>query len=146
MTAGLWLTGILVVSVGPLRADQVTPASPAPGAETCEAMSRQLFEAPPTPLAGRIKEPKGLHYVKPEYPDVPTGTVGSGVWVGEALIGPDGRVRTVSVLHDLKFTPPFPEFSKATSDAILKWRYAPTTVDGKAVPVCMTISVNIYWR
>jgi hypothetical protein len=28
----------------------------------------------------------------------------------------------------------------------LKWRYAPTTVDGQPVPLCMTATVNIYWR
>jgi hypothetical protein len=68
------------------------------------------------------------------------------VWVGEALIGPDGRVRKVSVLRDLKFEPAFPQFSNAITDAIREWRFAPTTVAGNAVPVCMTVSVNIHWK
>jgi hypothetical protein len=109
-------------------------------------VSRQLFGVPPTRAAGAVKEPKRLHYAKPDYPEVPAGTVGVGTWVGEALIGPDGQLRQVSVLRDLKFTPPFPQFSKAISDSILKWRYAPTTVDGRPVPLCMTVTVNIYWR
>jgi hypothetical protein len=90
--------------------------------------------------------PRRLHYVKPDYPDIPSGTVGSGIWVGEALIAPDGVVRKVWVLRDLKFMPLFPQFSKAIADSILKWRYAPTTIDGEQVPVCMTVTVDIHWR
>jgi hypothetical protein len=100
----------------------------------------------PVRPVGKIKPPKRLYAVKPEYPAIPAGSVGSGIWVGEAVLGADGRVRGVSVLQDLKFSPPFPAFSKAISDAVLQWRYTPTVVDGKAVPVCMTISVNIHWR
>jgi len=42
--------------------------------------------------------------------------------------------------------PPFPPSSAAISDAILQWRHAPTLLDGKAVPVCMAVTVNIHWR
>jgi hypothetical protein len=146
MTAASVLLAIILASGTPAQEEHAKAAPSTPDAEGCEALSRKLFGAPPASLAGPVKAPKRTRYVKPEYPEVPTGTVGSGIWLGEALIGPDGHVRTVSVLRDLKFTPSFPAFSKAISDAILQWRYAPTTVDGKAVPVCMTISVNIHWR
>ena len=68
------------------------------------------------------------------------------MWLGEALIDPEGRVRKVSVLRDLKFEPPFPAVSVAISEAILQWKYTPTIIDGNPVPVCMTVSVNIHWR
>ena len=142
----LALVGLLLAGRTPGQEKQRTSADSTPDVETCDALSRKLFGTPPTLLSGEVREPKRLRYVKPDYPEVPAGTVGSGIWLGEALIAPDGDVRTVSVLRDLKFTPPFPQFSKAIADSILEWRYAPTTVGGKAVPVCMTISVNIHWR
>ena len=109
-------------------------------------MSKELLGTLPSRPPGKVKPPRKVKNVKPRYPEVPSGTVGSGNWLGEAVIGPDGRVRGVSVLHDVEFTPPFPAFSMAISDAIQQWRYTPTVVDGKAVPVCLTISVEIYWR
>jgi hypothetical protein len=93
-----------------------------------------------------MEEPKKLKHVNPRFPEVPKGTRGSGVWLGEALIDPEGRVRQVLVLRDLKFEPPFPAASAAIRDAILQWKYAPTVIADKPVPVCMAVSVNIYWK
>jgi hypothetical protein len=146
MTAASGPLAIIQASGTPAQEDHAKAAPSTSDAERCEAPSRKPFGAPS--LAGPVKAPKRTGYVKPEYPEVPTGTVGRGIWLGEALIGPDGHVRTASVLRDLTFTPSFPAFSKAIAHAILQWMYAPTTVDGKAeaVPVCTTISVNIQWR
>jgi len=141
---GTSVVGLLLLS-GSLSEGEKRPTTPPVPTGVCDAMSKDLFGSAATRPIGKVKPPKKVHDARPKYPEVPAGTVGSGNWVGEAVIGPDGRVRGVSVLHDLKFTPPFPAFSKAISDAILQWRYTPTRVDGKAVPVCMTISVEIYW-
>jgi hypothetical protein len=144
---GISLVGLLFLSAsGPrLGAGDDTPSTPAVTVGVCETLSKELFGRPATRPTGKVKPPKKVHDVSPKYPELPGGTVGSGNWVGEAVIGPDGRVRGVSVLRDLKFRPPFPAFSKAIQDAILQWRYTPTLVDGNPVPVCMTISVEIYW-
>ena len=131
---------------GPALSGQASPDSSTPATETCDQASQRLFGTPPTRLPGHIKALKRLRYVAPEYPELPAGTVGSGVWVAEALIGPDGGIAKLSVVRDLVLKPPYPRFSKAISGAILQWKYAPTTIDGKASPVCMTVSVNINWR
>ncbi len=146
MRRAAWLTAFLIFCVRLAHAEQVARGAPSPRTNACEKASRQLFGEPPTPLAGEVKEPKKLHHVNPEYPNLPSGTVASGVWIGEALIGPDGRVRNVSVLRDLRLEPALPQFSNAISDAIRQWRYRPATVAGKAVPVCMTVTVNINWK
>ena len=146
MTVAFSLVAVMLVNVLSVEPQQPPLVPSSQDVPTCETQSRRLFGVSPRALGSQAKKPKRLRYVRPEYPEVPTGTVGSGTWLGEALIGPDGEVHTVSVLRDLKFKPPLPAFSRAISDSILKWRYAPTTVDGKAVPVCMTISVNINWR
>jgi outer membrane biosynthesis protein TonB len=144
---GISLVGLLLLSAsgpGPSVGED-KPPTPAVTAGVCETLSKELFGRPATRPTGKIRQPKKLHDVSPKYPEIPAGTVGRGNWVGEAVIGPDGRVRGVSVLRDLKFTPPFPAFSQAIQDAIRQWRYTPTLVDGNPVPVCMTISVEIYW-
>jgi hypothetical protein len=124
------------------------PASPSPipSPSTCDRAAEELFGRLPARPSGRGNEPKKIKHVSPRYPEIPPGTRGSGAWLGEALIDPDGRVRRVTVLRDLKFDPPFPAVSAAISDAILQWRYAPTIVEDRAIPVCMTISVNIHWK
>jgi len=131
----------------PAPADDLpqTPTT-SPKADVCNAAAWEFLGEAAIRPAGRVKEPKRLHYVKPTYPDLPPGTRGRGVWFGKALIGPGGDVRKVFVLRDLRFDPPFPEFSRAISEAILRWRYAPTLLDGRAVPVCMGVSVTIHWR
>ena len=145
MRARLWLSTLLILYSLPLPG-QISPSPAVARHVTCDAAGRRLFGVAPVAIWGKVKAPKRLRYVNPEYPELPARTQGSGVWVGDALIGPDGRIRNVSVLRDLKFTPPFPQFSEAISKAILQWRYSPTTVDGKAVPVCMTVTVNINWQ
>jgi hypothetical protein len=140
------LAALVLFNERPVSPGQGTTASSRAKVETCEDTSRQLFGELPIRPTGPIKPPKQTHKVKPAYPEVPAGTVGSGMWIADVIIAPDGRVRKLSVLHDLTFRPPFPEFSKAISDAVLQWRYTPTVVDGRAVPVCMTISVDIHWR
>ena len=146
MRAALVLSGLLLAEAGSPLAAQGDLGDTGPDAQRCEASSRRLFGEPPAPIGGETRAPKRLHHVAPKYPDLPPGTIGSGIWVGEALIGPDGRVSDLSVVQDLKLKPPFPQFSRAISDAILQWRYAPTTIDGKAVPICLTVTVNIDWR
>ena len=116
------------------------------GEDTCAAASCQRFGRRPAELGKSVKPPTRIRYVAFGYPPIPTGTIGRGTWVGEALICPHGHVHKVVVVRDLEFTPPFPAYSKAIADSILEWRYAPTLVDGEPVPVCVTISVNINWR
>jgi hypothetical protein len=117
-----------------------------PGVQSCDAVARDLFGATAVRPKGSVKAPKKLRNVQPVYPDIPAGTKGSGGWVGEALVAPDGDVRQIMVLRDLEFAPPLPEFSQSIVRAIQQWRFAPTIVDGKKVPLCMVVSVNIHWR
>jgi hypothetical protein len=112
----------------------------------CEATAKKLFNAPVVRIAGRIKEPRRLKHVAPKYPELPPGTVGSGIWIGDALVGPDGRVHKVAVVRDFRFTPAAPQFSAAIVEAIEQWTYTPTLLDGQAVPVCVTVAVTIHWQ
>jgi hypothetical protein len=81
-----------------------------------------------------------------DFPTRPGATKASGVWVGEALVDTAGKIRQVWTLRSFHFEPAWPEFDDAITAGIRKWTYEPAVVDGAAVPVCITVSVNIDWR
>ena len=54
----------------------------------------------------------------------------------EAVIGADGRVDKVKVLRG------HPLLNDSAMDAVKQWVYNPTTLNGVAVPVIMTVTVN----
>jgi hypothetical protein len=70
----------------------------------------------------------------------------STMWLGDALVDQDGKVRAVWTIRPLRFEPAWPEFDDAISAGIRQWTYAPSVVDGAAVPVCVTVSVAITWK
>jgi protein TonB len=59
-----------------------------------------------------------------------------GVVILEATIDSVGNVRTAKVLHG----PPL--LQQAAVDAVQQWQFAPTLLNGVAVPVIMTVTVN----
>jgi hypothetical protein len=68
------------------------------------------------------------------------------MWIGEALVSSSGKVDQVWPVREVTFTPAFPAFNKAIVDAIRRSVYEPVIVDGKPLPFCMTVSVQINWR
>lgn len=98
-------------------------------------------EAPPPPsepvrVGGNVKEPKKLRNVAPVYPDVAKQARVQGVVVLEATIDTSGRVDNVRVLRGI------PLLNEAAVEAVKKWAYSPTMLNGIAVPVVMTVTVN----
>jgi hypothetical protein len=92
----------------------------------------------------RTRTPKKIHQVNPEYPSLPPNTrVKSNTWVGEILLDRTGAVSEVWTIREMQFSPPFPAFSRAVVDAVWQWRFEPATIDGKAIPVCMTTTVRV---
>ena len=56
--------------------------------------------------------------------------------VVECVIGLDGRMTEVKVVKGYR------SLAEAAVNAVRKWRYTPTLLDGAAVPVIMTVTVN----
>jgi TonB family protein len=54
----------------------------------------------------------------------------------EARIGEDGSVEDARVLRSI------PLLDQAAIDAVMQWRFRPTLLNGKPVPVIMTVTVN----
>jgi outer membrane biosynthesis protein TonB len=138
--APLALYALLVASPG------IAQVAAKPSA--CEQEARKRYGRSYT--VGRrakdVRVPRKVHGVHPTYPAVPPGsTVKLGGWLVEALIAPTGIVTDVWVLREVRFTPPFPEFTQAAAAAVRQWRYEPPMANGQAIPVCMKVSGNINW-
>src|SRR4029079_13881388 len=93
---------------------------------------------PPAPVrvGGNIKPPTKTKDVRPTYPAIAQSDRVQGVVIVEATIGPDGRVAEAKVLRSI------PLLDAAALDAVKQWQFTPTLLNGTAVPVIMTVTVN----
>ncbi len=112
----------------------------------CSREGEKLVGQKPVKLGRSVRGPKKIRDVRPKYPNLPPKTVGSGIWVGEALIDEAGRVAHVWPIRQARLTPPFPGFHTAITDAIRQWEFDRFLVHGKVVPLCMTVVVNLHWE
>ena len=97
--------------------------------------------APPTRVAplrvgGTISEPRKTRHVNPVYPATAVQARVQGVVVLECTISPTGKVVAVRTLRGV------PLLTEAAVEAVKQWEYTPTVLNGVAVPVIMTVTVN----
>jgi TonB family protein len=86
---------------------------------------------------GRIKQPTKTRDVRPRYPPAAQDARVQGMVVAEALLSAAGCVTKVKVLRSVH---PLLDFEAVR--AVSQWRFTPTRVNGVAVPVIMTVTVN----
>jgi TonB family protein len=91
-------------------------------------------------VGGAIAEPHKTKDAKPQYPEVAKVNRVQGVVIMDCLITPEGKVAAVRVLRGI------PLLDEAAMNAVRHWEYTPTLVDGKPVPVIMTVTVNFRLR
>ena len=87
-------------------------------------------------VGGSIREPRRIRNVTPDYPDIAKQARVQGVVILEATIGPRGNVTSVTVLRGI------PLLDASAIEAVKQWVYEPTLLNGVAVPVIMTVTVN----
>ena len=90
----------------------------------------------PVPVGGNIKNPTKILDVRPVYPQVAQAAKVSGRVIIQATIGADGRVTNATILKSI------PLLDQAALDAVRQWRFTPTRLNGVAIPVIMTVTVN----
>jgi TonB family protein len=93
----------------------------------------------PTPVlrvGGAIKPPKKLVNVAPVYPQEAQDAGIQGIVILDAIIAEDGSVKEVEVVRSI------PELDGAAIDAVKQWRFEPTLMNGVAVPIKCTTTVN----
>ena len=109
----------------------------------CLREGAKLVGSQPVQVGSKLRAPKKTHHVSPQFPELPHGTSVGGVWVGEGLIDQHGKIAQVWTVRPLLVEPAFPPMNNAIVGAIRQWEFEPTVVEKAAVPVCMTVTVNI---
>ena len=102
------------------------PPPPPPGADGMA----------PVRVGGNIKPPVKLRDVPPIYPADAQASKVQGVVIIEATIDTNGFVSSAHVLRSI------PMLDQAALDAVKEWQFQPTQLNGVAVPVIMTVTVN----
>jgi protein TonB len=102
------------------------------------------IEAPPKPapampmrVGGLIQPPRLLTRVDPTYPTVARNARLQGSVVLEATIARDGTVKDLRLLKSAQ-----PLLDKAALEAVARWKYSPTTLNGDAVEVLLSVTVT----
>ncbi len=87
-------------------------------------------------IGGEVKAPERTHFVAAVYPDIAQSARVSGIVIIEAMIDETGHVAQAKVVRSIAL------LDQAAIDAVMQWEYTPTLVNGVAVPVLMTVTVN----
>ncbi len=105
------------------------PPPPPPSAELIDGQA-------PVRVGGNIKPPVKVRDVKPIYPEIAMNARVQGVVIIEATIDTLGNVAQGRVLRGQ------PLLDQAALEAVNQWQFEPTLLNGVAVPVIMTLTVN----
>ena len=87
-------------------------------------------------LHSGIRAPEKIVHVAPLYPALARLTHKQGVVIIEATIDARGNVASTRVLRSI------PLLDQAALDAVTQWKFSPTLLNGVAVPIIMTVTVN----
>jgi len=88
-------------------------------------------------VGGNITPPTKTKNVLPIYPASAAAEGRRGVAIIEAVIGTNGTVTNAMVVRSIG-----DDLDAAALDAVRQWEFTPTTLNGVAVPVIMTVTVN----
>lgn len=94
----------------------------------------------PRRLGSGIQAPQRIVYKAPVYPQAAVAARLEGIVILEAVIDAQGVVQDVKVLRSL------PMLDRAAIEAVQQWRYQPTRLNGQAIPIIMTVTVNFSLR
>ena len=89
-------------------------------------------------LGGDIQAPRLLNKVQPIYPTATKAAGTEGTVILHAIIGMAGHPLSLRVMNRQVD----PELARAAVEAVSKWRYSPTLLNGEPIEVDTTIIVN----
>jgi TonB family protein len=87
-------------------------------------------------VGGAVRPPIKIRNVPPAYPPEALSARLQGVVILKARVEPDGHIEHARVLRSI------PVLDQAALAAVLQWEFAPTLLNGTAVPVLMTVTVQ----
>jgi TonB family protein len=90
----------------------------------------------PLPIGGDVKPAELITRVSPTYPPLARNQHVAGDVRVDALIDANGRVTTMKVISGPTL------LHQAAMDALRQWKYQPATLDGKQVPMHLTVTLQ----
>jgi TonB family protein len=90
----------------------------------------------PIRVGGTVRAPQKLYDVAPVLPELARQAGVRGLVILEITIGTDGSVADARVLRSI------PLLDAAALEAARQWRYEPTSLNGRPVPVILTVPVS----
>jgi len=94
----------------------------------------------PVVVVSSMQESKLILKADPVYPKLAIATHASGTVIMEAIINEEGSVTNLTVISG------HPLLVNAARDAVLRWKYSPTILDGEAVSVKTVIKITFRIR
>jgi TonB family protein len=128
---------VSVADAGNLLNDAEPESSPdSLGAGLVAGNNGPVAPAAPLPTGGDVKQAKLVSKVDPVYPTLAKNQHVSGNVTVDALIDASGRVTTMKIVSGPTL------LHQAAMDALKQWKYQPATLDGKAVPMHLTVTLQ----
>ena len=97
-------------------------------------------EPEPILIIGTMRPPQKVTHLDPVYPRIAAKARIQGPVKLQAGIDAEGRVSNLTVIQ------PITLLDRAAIEAVQQWRYQPTFLNGRAVPVIMTVEVEFRLR
>jgi len=91
---------------------------------------------PPVRVGGLVRPPQRIVNVTPAYPAIAREAHAQGLVIIEATIDERGNVVRTQILKSI------PLLDDAALAAVRQWKFTPTLLNGIAVPIVMTVTVN----
>ncbi|MGH9691683.1 MAG: energy transducer TonB [Candidatus Acidiferrales bacterium] len=90
----------------------------------------------PVPVGGPVKEPRVVSRVLPAYPPLARQAHTEGDVVLDIVVDKSGNVNAMRVISGA------PTLRQAATDAVRRWKYQPTMLDGQPISVQMQVTIQ----
>ena len=130
--------GIAAPSITETDAQAVSPDTSFGASLGPDAASQPAAPETPTPVGGDVKPAHLLSSVPPVYPPIAKSQHLAGDVRVDALIDANGRVSSMKVISGPAM------LHQAAMDALRQWKYQPATLNGTAVPMHLTVTLQFH--
>jgi TonB family protein len=121
----------------PLIDGQASPNAEALGGGLAAGNTKQpAAPAAPLPVGGDVKPARMLNSISPVYPALAKSQHVEGDVRVDALIDANGHVSAMKVFSGPAL------LQQSAMDALRQWKYQPATLDGKPVPMHLTVTIQ----
>ncbi|HEX4379861.1 MAG TPA: TonB family protein [Candidatus Acidoferrum sp.] len=116
---------------------QIIPGGDAMGGGLVAGNSKQpVAPAVPLPVGGDVKQARLLSSIPPVYPQLARAQHIAGAVLIDALIDANGRVSAMKVVSGPVL------LHQSAMEALRQWKYQAATLDGKTVPMHLTVTIQ----